>query len=210
MTRPTVHAGVEQVYRLLPDFIRTADADTDYTLLRYLGGAAIATRTAVDVATFTDPDTSVTGTSEMVNPAAAPRSYLGWLGWLVGIDVSTIADPYVRDAITDASALQRRGSAAAIRRNVQRTLTGSQSCRVYTNLSGSDPYLITVITTTSQTPDPSATLAAAWLEKPAGMDLELTTVANSTYGEVNANFTDYAAVETTFTDYTELNQWTPP
>jgi phage tail P2-like protein len=210
MTRPTVHAGIEQVYRLLPDFIRAADENNDYTVLRYLGGAAISTRTAVEVVTSTDPDTSVTGTSEMVNPSAAPRSYLGWLGWLVGIDVSTIDDPYVRDAIANATATQRRGSASAIRAVVQRTLTGSKNCRVYTTLSGSDPYLITVVTTTSQTPSESATLAAAWTEKPAGMDLELTTVANSTYGEVKANFTDYDDVDSSFADYTELNQWIAP
>lgn len=212
MTRPVVHAAAEQVYRLLPDFMRAADEVdlVNYTALRYVAGASVGLERAADFLTIVDPDTSVTGTCELVNAAACPRPYLGWLGWLVGVDVSQIADPFVRVAIGNASATQRRGSKGSIRDAVQRTLTGSQSCRVYWNLSGTEPYLLTVITFTSQTPDSSATLVAALSEKPAGMDLELQTVDGTTYAEIKANFADYGEVKATFPTYTDLTAYVPP
>lgn len=212
MTRPVVHPAAEQVYRLLPDFMRAADQveQIDYTALRYLAGAAVGLEKAADFLTLVDPDTSVTGTCELVNAAACPRPYLGWLGWLVGIDISEIADPFVRVAIGNAAATQRRGSKGSIRDAVQRTLTGSKSCRVYWNLSGTEPYLITVITVTGQTPDSVATLEAALTEKPAGIDLQLQTVDGTTYAEIAANFDDYAEVAATFPTYTDLTTYVPP
>lgn len=207
-----MHVATEQVYRLLPDFMRSADEvdAIDYTALRYVAGASVGLERAADFLTIVDPDTSVTGTCELVNAAACPRPYLGWLGWLVGIDVSQIADPFVRVAIGNAAATQRRGSKGSIRDAVQRTLTGSQSCRVYWNLSGTEPYLITVITFTAQTPDSVATLQAALSEKPAGIDLELQTVDGTTYAEISANFTDYAEVAATFPTYNDLSEYVPP
>lgn len=212
MTRPVVHAAAEQVYRLLPDFMRSADEleAIDYTALRYVAGASVGLEKAADFLTLVDPDTSVTGTCELVNADACPRPYLGWLGWLVGIDVSQIADPFVRIAVGNAAATQRRGSKGSIRDVVQRTLTGSKSCRVYWNLSGSDPYLISVITITSQTPDETGSLEAAITEKPAGLDLELQVVTGTTYAEIAANFTDYADVAATFPTYTDLTTYVPP
>lgn len=212
MTRPVVHAAAEQVYRLLPDFMRSADEleAIDYTALRYIAGASVGLEKAADFLTLVDPDTSVTGTCELVNADACPRPYLGWLGWLVGIDVSQIADPFVRIAVGNAAATQRRGSKGSIRDVVQRTLTGSKSCRVYWNLSGTDPYLISVITITSQTPDETAALEAALTEKPAGLNLELQVVTGTTYAEIAANFTDYADVAATFPTYTDLTTYVPP
>lgn len=210
MTRPVVTSATEQVYRLLPDFMRAADEAGDYTALRYVAGGAVGLDKAADFLTLVDPATSVTGTCELVNAAAAPRAYLGWLGWLVGVNISQIADPFVRVAIGNAAATQRRGSKGSIRDVVQRTLTGSKSCRVYWNLSGTQPYLLTVITFTSQTPDSVATLEAALTEKPAGMDLELQTVDGTTYAEIKANFTDYADVKATFPTYTDMTEYVPP
>lgn len=212
MTRPVVHAAAEQVYRLLPDFMRSADEleAIDYTALRYVAGASVGLEKAADFLTLVDPDTSVTGTCELVNADACPRPYLGWLGWLVGIDVSQIADPFVRIAVGNAAATQRRGSKGSIRDVVQRTLTGSKSCRVYWNLSGAQPYKLTIITLTAQTPDSVVTLEAALTEKPAGLDLELQTVDGSTYAEIAANFADYAEVAATFSTYTDMNEYVPP
>jgi len=211
MTRPVVSAAAEQTYRLLPDFIQAADSieTVDYAALRYVGAAAVPMERAADLLTIVDPNTSVTGTCEVVNAAAAPRSWLGWLGWLVGIDTSQIAAPFVRDAVGNAAATQRRGSRGSIRDVVQRTLTGSQSCRVYWNLSGTDPYLITVVTITGQTPSSVATLEAALTEKPAGIDIELQVTDGFTYAEVQTNFTDYADISATVDNYTELLTFDP-
>lgn len=204
MTRPAVHAAAEQVYRLLPDYLRLADPGTDYTLLAFTAAAAAGSTKAADFLTIADPGTSVSGTCEVVNPAAAPRPYLPWLGWLVGIDTATIPDADVRSAIADASSAQRRGSLDAIRMVTARTLTGSRLVRAFWNLSGTDPYLVTVVTLTDQTPDSVATLAAAWTEKPAGVDLELQVITGSLYSEIAADFADYAALAAAFATYDDL------
>jgi hypothetical protein len=109
-----------------------------------------------------------------------------------------------------SSSLQRRGSKRSIIRATQRTLTGSKSCRVYWNLSTTDPYLITVVTLTAQTPDGVDTLAAAVTEKPAGIDLELQTVTGATYAELPANFADYDALAAGLDDYDDLANYIPP
>lgn len=209
MGTPRTEAQVEEyVYRLLPDYVRDDDAGT---LATFLGKAtASAMGPALRLADVGDPDTSVTGTAELANPAAAPRTWLAWLGWLVGIDLANIPDAEKRTAISESSTLQRRGSKRAIIRATQRELTGSKSCRVYANLSGTDPYEITVVTLTSQTPDSAAALAAAITEKPAGVDMVLQDVAGATYAELAVEYADYDAVAAAFTDYDDLASWVPP
>lgn len=198
----------DYAYRLLPDYVRN---DDDGTLSTFMGTATrVAMGPALRIADVGDPDTSVTGTAELANPDAAPRTWLSWLGWLVGINLSGIPDADKRSSISDSSTLQRRGSVRAIIRATQRTLTGSQSCRVYWNLSGSDPYLITVLTLTSQTADSAATLAAALTEKPSGVDLEVQTTTGGTYAELAAAYADYDALTADFTDYDDLAAWVPP
>ncbi len=209
MPAPTLHPAAAQVYRLLPDYVQAADPGTDWTLARYVGAAATGLERVNEFLTLIDPDTSVTGTCELVNPAAVPRAYLAWLGWLVGVDTSVIPDADVRDAVGNAAATQRRGSLGAIQDAVQRTLTGSKSCRVYANVSGTDPYLITVITLTADTPDAGVSLAAAWTEKPAGVDLELQTVTGSIWTEVVAEYPDWLAVVAAHPTWSDLVDWTP-
>lgn len=196
------------VWRLLPDYVRE---DDNGNLETFLGKATLsAMAPTLRIADVADPDTSVTGTAELANPAAAPRAWLRWLGYLVGINLDNIADADKRSAIADSATLQRRGSVRAIVRAAQQTLTGSRSCRVYWNLSGVDPYLLTVVTLTSQTPDSVATLAAAITEKPAGVDLDLQTTTGALYSELAAEYADYLDLASSFTDYDDLGDWTPP
>ena len=211
MTSP----GLDLAWDRLPDYVTAADEPTG-TLNKWLGSIAGQMDPALLLLNSADPLTSVSGTCEIANAAMAPRSgdinanWLGWLGWLVGIDTTQIAAPYVRAAVTAAITTQRRGSIGAMRDAVKRTLTGSQSVKIYVNYSGTDPYLINVITTTSQTPDEAATLAAAISEKPAGATLTLTVSEGSIYLEIAADFTDYAELAATFGTYTDLNQYDSP
>lgn len=209
MSVPRTEAQVEDyVYRLLPDYVRNDDPGTLATFLGKATGAAMGP--ALRLTDSADPATSVTGTAELANPAAAPRTWLRWLAWLVGINLDGIPDAEKRTAISLSSSLQRRGSKRSIIRATQRTLTGSRSCRVIWNLSGTDPYLITVVTLTSQTPDSGDTLAAAFTEKPAGIDMDLQTVSGALYAELAAEYPDYDAVAAAFDDYDDLADWVPP
>lgn len=209
MTRPAVHPAAEQPYRLLPDFMRAADEPTGYTALKVTAAGAVAMEKALDFLNIVDPSTSVTGTCELVNAAACPRPYLSWLGWLIGIDTTKIADQYVRDALTNASTAQRRGTVGAIKDVVERTLTGSRYCRVYSNYGGANPYRLTVITLTSETPDATVSLLAAEGEKPAGMEIELQVVSGSVWNTVVAEFGTWDDVTTGFDSWNELTTWLP-
>lgn len=209
MTAPTVHPAAGQVYRLLPDYVQAADPATDWTLKRFTAATAIGLEKVVEFLTLVDPDTSVTGTCELVNATAVPSAWLSWLGWLVGVDTSTIPDADVRDAVGNAASTQRRGSTGAIRDAVQRTLTGSKSVRIYVNLSGTEPYLITVLTLTSDTPSGVDALAAAWTEKPAGVDLELQTTSGSTWADVIATYPTWDDLVAAHATWDDLVAWTP-
>jgi hypothetical protein len=225
-----ISRAAEQVYRLLPDYVQAADPGTDWTVRRYIAAAATGLDPAVDLLHAIDPDTSVTGTCEIVNPDAAPRSFLPWLGWLVGIDTTALADADVRGVLRDAVTSQRRGSVLAMAAAVRRTLTGSQDVTILTKppdpdypawdynqasedynadvrrFDGgiTDPWLIIVVTKTAQTPDSTATLLAAEGEKPAGVLLELQTLAGMTYTELAAAYATYDVMRATNRTYGNL------
>ena len=204
--------GVDLAWSRLPDYVTTAD---DGTLQAWLAGIAGQLDPALAILDMADPATSVSASCEIASATHAPRSadpsanWLGWLGWLVGIDTSALPEGDVRDAIANAITTQRRGSAGAIRQAVQRSLTGGRSCRVYHNVSGTDPYLISVVTVYAETPDEADTLAAAWSEKPAGCDLELIVISGSIYAELTAGYATYADTAAAFDTYADMNTWTP-
>ncbi len=230
MTAPPVSTAAGQVYRLLPDYAQAADESTDWTLLSFTAAAAVGLDKAVDLLGAIDPNTSVTGTCEIVNPDAAPRAFLPWLGWLVGIDTTVLADADVRSVIRDSVTSQRRGSVDAIAAAVRRTLTGSKDVTILTKppdpdfptwdynqasedynadvrrFDGgiTDPWLIIVVTKTAQTPDTTATLLAATGEKPAGVLLELQTLTGMTYAELSAAYPTYSGMKSTNRTYGDL------
>lgn len=194
------------LWRLLPDYAQAGD---DGTAEAFCDAAEVGLDRASGFLSIVDADQSVSRTCELTNPAACPRGYLQWLGWLLGIDTAALPDADVRDAVALAASTQRRGSMAAIRTAVQRTLTGSQTVRIYVNVSGTEPYLLTVITLTAETASTVASLAAAWTEKPAGMDLELSTVAGTAWTDVAATYADWTAVVAAHATWDDLLDWTP-
>lgn len=198
--------AADQVWRLLPDYAR--EADTTGTLRAFTAAAAVGLSRSASFLDLVDPDTSVTGTCELANPLAAPRAYLPWLGWLLGIDTAALPAADVRPALVTAASTQRRGSSGAIRSAVRRTLTGGRSCRVYRDEDGAHPYTLRVVTVTDQTPDPAASLAAALTEKPAGMGLSLDVVTGATWNELAAAFT-WDGVRTTFATWDDVAAWIP-
>lgn len=209
MPRPEVTPASESVYRLLPDYMRAVDERNAFTLLAFV--AAVATghdpaRVFLDTA---DPDTSVSGTCEPANPAAAPRRLLPWLGWLVGVDTSALDDADVREAIAAAATTQRRGTRLGIITAVTRTLTApTPAPRVY---SGSvlHPYRIAVIVDPAQCPDESASLAAAQAEKPAGALLELHLIEGVVIADLAAAYPTITALMTALPDAIDVATWTP-
>lgn len=145
-----------------------------------------------------------------MNPAVAPRAWLPWLGWLIGIDTSAIPEASVRSVLQDATSNQFRGSREAIKAAVARTLSSpTPAPRVFANYAGLDPYLITVVTTDAQTPDPAATLLAAQAEKPAGMELVHTVVSGALVSDLEAGFTLVSGLEAGLDTVLDIAVWTP-
>lgn len=218
----------ERAYSLLASDIRSVDQANGGAALRLMAGMVHGSQHAVDLTILADPARSVTGTCELVNPAAAPRAWLAWLGWMVGLDTSTLPDSGVRGAIADAVRGQRRGSVDSIRAAVERTLTGARTCSILIKppLDGglswdydfgedydfgrtydgttTDPYGIIVVTQTVETPDTTATLIAALSEKPAGMWLDLQTLDGQTYADLATEYPTYAGMRATNRTYVDL------
>lgn len=210
MARPVVHAAAEMVYRLLPDYMREADEANDWLLLRFVAGASTGLESSVEMLTLADPDTSRTGTCELVNAAVIPREWLGWLGSLVGINVNVLPVAFARSIVAGAGESQRRGSRNAVKSAVSRTLSNqSPPPRVWANLSGADPYIITVVTNTSQTPDVVATLEAAVGEKPAGMDILLQIVDGAIVAELEYAFPMISDLVAEFATVGDIDSWIP-
>lgn len=103
-----------------------------------------------------------------LDPDTAPSVLLPWLAQFPGVALPPDASEQEwRDRIKQAAGYYR-GTVRAIREEVQRTLTGTKSVIVLEQVS-SDPWAVTVKTRTGETPNVTATTAAALSQKPAGM-----------------------------------------
>lgn len=111
---------------------------------------------------------SESGLDALDNPSTAPAWYLPHLAMKAGVVVAGVQDEgAVRAVIRDRPA-ERRGTRAYMVAAAQATLTGTNLVRLVER-AGGDAYAITAITRTTETVDPSATLAALVAAKPVGL-----------------------------------------
>jgi hypothetical protein len=210
MTRPTVHPAAEIAYALLPEGVRAHDASAGYVSLAMLAGMTVAHREAHDLVRIGNPATSPSGTCELADPMLTPRPFLAWLGWILGVDVATLPADQARSILSEVGEAQRRGSRAAIKAVVLRTLSSAVPApRVWANLSGTDPFLISVVTSTAQTPNTTATLLAALSEKPAGMVLELQVVDSGIVAELDSGFATVNDMQAALPTVDSVAAWIP-
>jgi hypothetical protein len=119
------------------------------------------------------------GWSVILDVDAAPAEGLPWLAQLVGValrqqrngETAETYAVYARDAIRRQGGRQR-GTVDAQMSAIQDTLTGAKSVR-FIERAGGDPYAITAITRTAETPSTAATTAAWLRQKPAGLTYSL-------------------------------------
>lgn len=181
MDRPVVSDAAEQIYRLLPDEYRSEDPATGWTTLRVVGAVAEVLAPVTNLLAIADPTTDPSGTAALLDPQRTPRSFLAWLGAIIGLDIQTVPVAAQRDFVADGigadGIARRRGSRPAIQAAVNRTLSPpSPPARVWANLGGEQPFVVSVVTNTDQTPDPEAALLAALREVPGHMAVELQVV----------------------------------
>lgn len=124
-------------------------------------------------------DNRLTRASALGDPEQAQAAWLPWLAQIVGARLNTGAsETEQRDTIRYATSGWRAGTRSAIVDAAKSALTGTRYARVvpHTKVNGSDdleagtPWDITVVTRTSETPDPGIVLGAILRKgvKPAG------------------------------------------
>ncbi len=187
----------QSAWDLLPEFMRQADERQGYPLLAYLSSVADLVQPTVDLLAMVDP----------ADPAITPPGMLGFFAALAGVDIEGIPGGDLR-AFISSQVGRARGSVAAIQSRVGLTLTGSKWVQIECPYLG-DPWAIRVTTRTAQTPDPSATAAAAALEVPAWLALSTAQVDGMTYAELDAEYGTYADMEAGGLTYGELSSLLP-
>lgn len=143
------------------------------------------------------------GWSQILDPSRAPTAALPWLGQFVGVHVTAgLSDEAMRLQVTGVGGWQR-GTPAAMIAAAQATLTGTKSVTVIER-NGS-PYNITVITKTSETPNPAATRAALISQKVAGLTLDYVNIDGQIYYDLlNTNGLTYSNTFTIYANYQNL------
>jgi hypothetical protein len=142
------------------------------------------------------------GWSSLLDLTRAPSSALAWLGQFAGVRIPDgLTDPEQRAWIASTTGFWR-GTLDALIGAAQHTLTGTQTV-LFRERDG-DPYYLTVITYTSETPDPAATQAAILAQKPAGIVLDFETTSGTTYSVLRLTYATYAALLTAEPTYSSL------
>jgi energy-converting hydrogenase Eha subunit B len=148
----------------------------------------------------------VPGWGVLFDPDLCPTWALPYLGQFVGVgNLVGVPDATAR-ALIKSQPRHRRGTPRSIVQAAAATLTGTQTV-VLTEFYLGDPYQLSAVTYTAETPDPSVTLAAMLANKPAGILLTYNvfagwlistmeaTYASRTIGDLEAAFTSIEDLE---------------
>jgi hypothetical protein len=175
------------------------DAALGNPLLTYLRSVGIMFQ-RIDY--FGRTDSAKDAWAALLDLEHTPDDALPWLGQFLGVEVDLgKSAAQQRDQITGVSGWAR-GSATAMRNAVAPLLTGNQQV-IFSERDG-DPYTLTVITRSTETPDSSAVLAALLALKPAGIKLNYLVSTGNTYLEVRVTYATYTALRSAFATYAAL------
>ena len=98
-----------------------------------------------------------------------------------------------------------RGTVGHLIRGAQEWLTGTKTVYLYER--DTSAWHMTIVTLTSETPNPSGMLADLNREhKAAGLILAHTMVEGWTYAELDAAFSTYTAIDTAYSTYTRIQE----
>jgi hypothetical protein len=183
--RPNVPDVAERWYDELK-VTQPGDEGRGWPLLKILGACGSAFGRLHDVVRDTDAGL---GWTMLLDPARCPGWALPWLAQFAGVKlVKTATEAEQRAQITAPPSFER-GTKVGMQKAVAATLTGAKSVTVLERVGG-DPYGLTVIVRTSETPNPAAAQAAAMSQKPIGLLLTFVvsdvTVVDALTGSVDA------------------------
>lgn len=139
------------------------------------------------------------GWSAVLDPDRAPVWALPWLGNFVGVTLPPgLTEAQQRARLVNPPAFNR-GTFDGLVAAVRQTITGTGY--VFALERQGSPYRITVVTRTSETPDPGGTLVAAKSQKPAGLVLTHVITTTRTYLENTTAAPTYGARTATYASY---------
>lgn len=209
------------LYESLPEYMQAADEQLPGQPLRsYVDGLGEELQT---IATMLgrlnrysiEPTPAVP--SDLADADGADPAWLAWLAQTVGARLSGIADLTARrDAVRSAAAGWRIGTPGAVAAAAQSALIGTRYVKVYNNSIATPgdgtQWDVLLVTRSSETPDPSAVLAAVIAKgaKPAGVVLHHRTYSAS-YTVIQGQTTPntYAGRLTTFSTYRDVYDYVP-
>lgn len=152
-----------------------------------------------------DTDDGQAGWGNLLDVNLSPPEALPWLAQVVGVQLMAgLSTDDQRQQIRDLASWQR-GTAASIRGAVLPYLTGTKTVifreRDIAAYAPEPAYGLTIITQTSETPDPTAVLNAILRQKPAGIVLNYEVLTGEDLEEV---YLDFATLQTIHDDYATL------
>lgn len=205
---PRYSVTTERVYDRLPDVYRETDVDQNYAFKKFISSVVdslgdvdllierfryrsqieleMRKRYAQRYTTYTHADRYVNApalgsTSDIVDPMSADRSWLPWLGQLVGVRINPNDLEFdQRDSIYYASSGYRAGSKDALEKAARSVLTGSRYAVALPHTKVVNGQLIagtvwdlTILTRADESPSSFVVLGAVNKDtlKPAGVQL---------------------------------------
>lgn len=169
-------------YRLLPDYVRNADAGDLEAYLRGAEGALRRESVYLEEA----------ATGRQVDPDYAPGSWLPWLARVLGANVDGLSEEQARYYLSHRGR-SAVGSDAGLVAAIGATLTGSR----YVKVEHTGPWEITVTLIASEVPDIGLTTEIAQRKSPAGARVVLNPTDPVTLADLKASYGTLADITAT-------------
>lgn len=174
-------------------------------------------------------------TSDLADPSTGTPAFLAWQGMHVSIDADGMPTAEARAAIAGATG-SKPTSLGAMRSAVAATLVGRRQVRIDKHVDG-DPWKMRVAVYAGETgvftydelaalfptydefaaafptydslPTTAATIAAAYREKPPGVNLTVDILTGATYDDLAAEFPSYDDLAASFPTYDDMTEHVP-
>ena len=202
---PTLDSFAERIYAALEP-LQFSEAELDYPLAKYIAALGAMFQVVEDYSRdqLIDDDFAP-GWSQLLDIGRAPSAALPWLGQFIGVAVTAGLSDAQQRAQIEAVGGWNRGTPATIAAAAGLYLTGNKSVIFRERDSIACPaepaYGLTVITFTSETPNPTATEAAIRAQKPAGIVLNYETLDGQDFENLYLNHPDFQDVYTVYTTF---------
>jgi hypothetical protein len=200
MPRPAVGTQAEDLYDALEPLAR-GDEDRGWPLLR-LCAALTAPLDGID-RYVGDRDDGTSGWTQLLNPWTAPAAALPFLAQFVGVTLEPqLSEHQQREKIAQPRNFAR-GTVAALRSEIELTLTGTRAVSIVERLGG-NAYRLWIRTRDDETPSAARTIAAIEAHKPLGVMLVYEQIEGWAWDDVVAEHDDWADVRTGYGSWIDL------